>query len=74
MQSTTMHEVNGMLNGGISILEVRKSVMSLNKNKSPGYDNIPAEVNLTHASAFYTDCFVFALKQEPSGKPGIMEL
>ena len=44
MQSTTMHEVNDMLNGGISILEVRKAVMSLNKNKSPGYDNIPAEV------------------------------
>ena len=43
-QSTTVHEDNDMLNGGISILEVRKAVKSLNKNKSPGYDNIPAEV------------------------------
>ena len=43
-QSTPMHEYNDMLNGGISILEVRKAVKSLNKNKSPGYDNIPAEV------------------------------
>ena len=43
-QSTTMHEDNDMLNGGISILEVRKAVKSLNKNKSPGYDNIPSEV------------------------------
>ena len=32
------------LNCGITILEVRRTINSLNKNKSPGYDEIPSEV------------------------------
>ena len=44
MSPTTEHQDNEMLNRGISILDVRKAVMSLHKNKSAGYDNIPAEV------------------------------
>ena len=44
MVSESEHRHNDMLNRGISILDVRKAVMSLHKNKSAGYDNIPAEV------------------------------
>ena len=45
-ESTTpsMYTENDMLNRGISILDVCKAVQSLHKNKSSGYDNIPAEV------------------------------
>ncbi len=32
------------LNSGISILDVKNAINSLNKNKSPGYDQIPSEV------------------------------
>ena len=35
---------NDILNNGITILDVRKAVQTLHKNKSPGWDNIPAEV------------------------------
>ena len=31
------------LNNGIDLLEIEKAVKSLNKNKAPGYDGIPAE-------------------------------
>ena len=45
-ESTTqnMYTENDMLNRGISILDVRKAVQSLHKNKSSGYDTIPTEV------------------------------
>ena len=39
-----MNSYNSKLNSGISILEVRKAVLSLKKNRSAGHDNIPAEV------------------------------
>lgn len=35
---------NDILNSGISILDVRKAIRSLHKNKTAGYDGIPAEV------------------------------
>ena len=39
-----MNSDNNKLNNGISILEVRKAVLSLKKNRSAGHGNIPAEV------------------------------